>query len=145
MGDVSGGVNGGDIRASDAEREEVVAALKNHLADGRLTVEEFSERLDEAYAARTRGELSRATRQLPVISTADGAHRRRMPDLRYLAGVASPSLVCVAIWFADGHQGSFWPAWVMVGSGCLALRRYSRGRRHPEIEETSEESARATD
>jgi hypothetical protein len=42
-----------DLRASDAERERVAASLREHCAAGRLTLEELSERLDEAYRART--------------------------------------------------------------------------------------------
>jgi Domain of unknown function (DUF1707)/Cell wall-active antibiotics response 4TMS YvqF len=55
-----------DVRASDAERERVAVALREHCAAGRLTLEELSARLDEAYRARTGGELEAALRELPV-------------------------------------------------------------------------------
>jgi DUF1707 SHOCT-like domain len=54
-----------DLLASDAEREQVVAALRAHLEEGRLTLDEFTDRVSSAYAARTRGELAVALRQLP--------------------------------------------------------------------------------
>jgi hypothetical protein len=54
------------IRASDQERENVVDVLRNAYADGRLTLEEFSERASGAYAARTWGELRELTGDLPV-------------------------------------------------------------------------------
>ncbi|TDD82541.1 DUF1707 SHOCT-like domain-containing protein [Actinomadura rubrisoli] len=53
-----------DLRASDADRERVVALLSEALVDGRLTVEEHSERADRAYAARTLGELTGLTGDL---------------------------------------------------------------------------------
>lgn len=46
-----------DLRIGDAEREAAVAALGEHYAAGRLTKEEFDERSDRAYAARTRSAL----------------------------------------------------------------------------------------
>jgi hypothetical protein len=55
-----------DDRASDAERERVAVALREHCAAGRLTLEELSARLEEAYRARTGGELEAALRELPA-------------------------------------------------------------------------------
>jgi hypothetical protein len=54
------------IRASDQERESVVDVLRDAYTDGRLTLDEFSERTAAAYAARTRGELQDLTGDLPV-------------------------------------------------------------------------------
>ncbi len=48
------------IRASDADRDRAAEALREHHATGRLTVEEFQERLDRVYAAKTLGELDDA-------------------------------------------------------------------------------------
>jgi hypothetical protein len=53
-------------RASDAEREATVVQLREAAAEGRLTVEELTERLDAAYAASTRAELEPLTADLPV-------------------------------------------------------------------------------
>ncbi len=53
------------VRASDAEREQAVARLREACAEGRLTLEEFTARVDEAYGARTHDELERVTRELP--------------------------------------------------------------------------------
>ena len=49
-----------EVRASDAERERAANALRDHLTEGRLTLDELSERLDRIYAAKTRAELERA-------------------------------------------------------------------------------------
>jgi N-acyl-D-aspartate/D-glutamate deacylase len=54
-----------EVRASDAEREAVVEQLQRALTQGRLTVSEFEERVQVAYAARTLGALSDLTRDLP--------------------------------------------------------------------------------
>jgi hypothetical protein len=55
------------IRASDGDREAAAARLNEAVSDGRLTLGEFSERLDRAYAARTRGDLAPLTADLPAI------------------------------------------------------------------------------
>jgi uncharacterized protein DUF1707/cell wall-active antibiotic response 4TMS protein YvqF len=66
------------VRASDAEREQVVAELREHSTQGRLTLEEFSQRVDEAYAAKTLAELEDVKRELPAVSaTPDTRPRRR--------------------------------------------------------------------
>src|SRR5206468_4193993 len=57
--------NGG-VRASDADRERAVAALKRHYAAGRLETEELERRVTRAYAAGWRGELRSLQRDLPV-------------------------------------------------------------------------------
>ncbi|SNS98156.1 protein of unknown function [Geodermatophilus pulveris] len=54
-----------EIRASDADREDAVRQLQRGLSDGRLTVDEFDDRVRAAYAARTTGELDDLTRDLP--------------------------------------------------------------------------------
>lgn len=55
-----------DLRASDADREQVAGILRDALAEGRLDMEEFEERLDATYKARTYGELAPITRDLPA-------------------------------------------------------------------------------
>ncbi len=56
------------MRASDAERDAVVARINQAVGDGRLTLDEFSERLELAYAARTRGDLDPLLRDLPAVA-----------------------------------------------------------------------------
>lgn len=58
--------SGSNMRVGDAEREAVAAQLREHYADGRLTLDELNERLDQAFAARTRADLTAVTRDLPV-------------------------------------------------------------------------------
>lgn len=54
-----------ELRASDADRERVAEVLRDALAEGRLDMAEFEERLDATYQARTYGELTPITRDLP--------------------------------------------------------------------------------
>ena len=53
------------VRASDSERDQVVALLQGHFADGRLTQAELEERAGAALAARTRDQLGALTADLP--------------------------------------------------------------------------------
>jgi Domain of unknown function (DUF1707)/Cell wall-active antibiotics response 4TMS YvqF len=55
------------IRVSDAEREATVARLNDATGEGRLTLEEFSDRVSQALVARTRGDLDVVVKDLPAI------------------------------------------------------------------------------
>ncbi|MGW4562344.1 DUF1707 SHOCT-like domain-containing protein [Streptomyces sp. NPDC004561] len=59
-----------DLRASDADRERVAEVLRDALAEGRLDMAEFEERLEATYRARTYGELAPLTRDLPATGAA---------------------------------------------------------------------------
>lgn len=54
------------VRVSDAEREAALARLRDGFADGRLTHETFSHRVDEALRARADHELGRLVADLPT-------------------------------------------------------------------------------
>ncbi|MFD3517247.1 DUF1707 domain-containing protein [Streptomyces sp. NPDC058657] len=58
------------MRASDADRERIVEVLRDAVAEGRLDMEEFDERLGAAYNSRTHGELQLLVRDLPVSAGA---------------------------------------------------------------------------
>jgi Domain of unknown function (DUF1707) len=58
-------VSGFEMRVSDAERDAVAAELREHFASGRLTQDELNERLDQAFAAKTRGDLHPLMTDLP--------------------------------------------------------------------------------
>lgn len=60
-------VNEPTTRASDAERYRVVAMLEKHAAAGRLTLDEYTERVDRVLACRTHGDLAEATADLPTL------------------------------------------------------------------------------
>jgi uncharacterized membrane protein len=70
-----------DLRIGDADREAAAAALREHFAHGRLTLEEFQHRLELVFAAKTDRDLAAITRDLPHVAPPlawpDGRSRRR--------------------------------------------------------------------
>jgi hypothetical protein len=64
------------LRASDADRDGAAAVINNALAEGRLTAEEHSERLDSIYAARTHAEL------VPLLADLPGSQAAMVPATR---------------------------------------------------------------
>jgi hypothetical protein len=58
------------LRASDADRDRAASVLNEALAEGRLTPEEHSERLDSIYAAKTQADLVPLLKDLPAVADA---------------------------------------------------------------------------
>jgi hypothetical protein len=65
-----------NLRASDADRDATADRLRRHHTDGRLDQDEFQERLDRCFAAKTMGELAELTRDLPADPAQRGATGR---------------------------------------------------------------------
>jgi hypothetical protein len=111
----------GSVRASDADREAVVQALRQHATAGRLDADELDARLESALAAHTHGELAALVDDLPGVSV---PRPERPPDRRverlwvaHRAGLATLFfVVCVVVWLLSGADGHFWPAWVILAS-----------------------------
>ncbi|HTX29666.1 MAG TPA: DUF1707 domain-containing protein [Streptosporangiaceae bacterium] len=76
-----------DLRASDADRDRVLALLAEAAADGRLTAAEHAERVERAMAARTLGELAELTADLAAPS----AQPVRLDAGRVISGVFGPA------------------------------------------------------
>jgi hypothetical protein len=133
------------IRASDADRDRSAAALSAHYTAGRLTLEECRERLDQAYAAKTLGDLDDLMTDLPGPGPSQlGGQRdgnvpppeRRAPTTvqipvgRYHAawqfwlGIAIGTFV---IWLISGATGGPWFLWLAVPLLFIMLRRWSMG------------------
>jgi len=75
-----GAAAGEGIRASDAERDATLDRLSAATGDGRLTLEEFSQRMDRATTAKTRAELDRLVADLPTdVGAASSAVAERGP------------------------------------------------------------------
>ncbi|MEV0380938.1 DUF1707 domain-containing protein [Nonomuraea sp. NPDC050643] len=66
-----------DLRIGDAEREQTMADLREHFAQGRLTHEELDERLDRTLTAKTARDLAGVTADLP------GRRSGRQPREQY--------------------------------------------------------------
>jgi hypothetical protein len=64
------------LRASDADRERTVALLREHAVEGRLTLEEFTDRMSAAYLARTHDELEQLAGDLPSTQVSVVSRRR---------------------------------------------------------------------
>jgi hypothetical protein len=59
---------GYNVRVGDADREAIAAQLREHFADGRLTMDELNERLDQTFAAKTKDDLNVVMRDLPHVA-----------------------------------------------------------------------------
>lgn len=73
------GLGDPEDRLSDAEREQTVAWLQDHLLEGRLTLEEFSERVEQAYSARVQADLDQIRSGLPSARDQPAVGSRRRP------------------------------------------------------------------
>jgi hypothetical protein len=76
-----------DLRASDADRDRVLALLAEAVADGRLTADEHAERVQRACTARTLGELAELTTDLAVPS----AQPVRLDGGRMISAIFGPA------------------------------------------------------
>ena len=76
-----------DLRASDADRDRVLALLAEAMSDGRLTLDEHAERVQRACTARTLGELADLTSDLVVAS----AQPVRLDGGRVISGIFGPA------------------------------------------------------
>ena len=68
-----------ELRASDADRERVVQALRRHHEDGRITSEELEERIGAVWATKHVSALAAITADLPDL---DPAAPPRLEDVR---------------------------------------------------------------
>jgi hypothetical protein len=62
----------GRLRVSDADRQSVVDALRRHTGEGRLAIDEFEQRSETAFAARTRADLQGLLDDLPSVPGIEG-------------------------------------------------------------------------
>ncbi|MFC4111466.1 DUF1707 SHOCT-like domain-containing protein [Nonomuraea zeae] len=129
--------NSPEMRASDVDRDRVAAILREHTAQGRITMEEFNERLEQLYQSKTYGELARLTADLPDVdlrhralakvtpaapATRGGVH----PGMRAAWGAwAAASGINWVIWLivsvTSGDMIYPWPLWVMGPWGVILL------------------------
>ncbi|RDI49247.1 DUF1707 domain-containing protein [Nocardia mexicana] len=113
-----------NLRASDADREKYVGRLRLAMDEGRLSLHEFDERVQQVYAARTYGELAPLLSDLPAQRVSRGPEAKsqsRIPTWVVIMWIpwVFVNLLCILIWLATG-MGYFWPFWVEVPWG-LAL------------------------
>jgi uncharacterized membrane protein len=146
------------IRASDQDRDRTANVLREHHAVGRLDAEEFNERLDKVFSAKTMGELEALTADLPAVdpyplptsslprhysagggglpaSSVLGAmsrgHGRFSPAWQAAWGSwFGTALLLIVIWLVTG-AGYPWPLWVIGPWGAVMAGRWIVGS-HPE-------------
>jgi hypothetical protein len=135
------------LRIGDADREHVVAALGQHLSLGHLTMNEFENRVDIAYTARTRGELDVVLADLPTAAPprplpqppwtgpSTGMPWRWTTPWVVWTPWALTGAICLLIWVAtsltQGHPLYFWPLWVIGPWGVGLLTRAALARTRP--------------
>jgi hypothetical protein len=132
---------GPELRIGDAEREAAAASLREHFAQGRLTLEEFNERLDAVFKATTQSQLRLITRDLPhaaapgaplpVTTIPGGGRERAREDYRQRGARARLGLFPVIIaalgtWLLllDLHLRAFpWPGKLAIFLAIFAAIR----------------------
>jgi len=126
----------GPVRIGDAERDRAIAALGDHFAAGRLSREEFDERVETALQARFDNELGPLFADLPVPEPVPeqfvGGPRRPAvwPILMWLMPLVLLAAVIIAVlasapWILWGFF------WVFLFSGLWGRRRYHPRYRYP--------------
>lgn len=123
------------MRAGDSDRQHIADQLKTALDEGRLDLNEYDERVQRAYSARTYQDLDGLLDDLP--GTVPVQHAQVQPHTaphpvaerhpgkkdshsgRHTFGSALTAfLVCTLIWaitsFTSGQAYYFWPAWVLI-------------------------------
>jgi hypothetical protein len=96
------------LRASHAEREQVIGLLKAAFVEERLAKDEFDERVGQVLTSRTRGELAMLTADIPA----------RLPGLQPPQAVrewsdkkaAAAVIGSIAAWWGIVAAASFWVA-----------------------------------
>lgn len=117
----SGAIDHLKMRVSEADRTAVAERLQLAVDDGTLSLSEYDQRLQTAYAALTYGELAQVTADLPALTAEQlpstqaeraAADRREWFDewKAWLGG----AVIMLAIWgttsLVNGELTAFWPA-----------------------------------
>lgn len=128
-----------ELRAGDADRDRTIAELREAYAEGRLTADEFADRLTRAQAARTFGDLELLTRDLPPLTAASTekavvASAERTRGLRQAWGAwLGVGILVNVIWGATwitnpGDAPYYWPIWVWGPWGAAMLLAQLTGK-----------------
>ena len=129
-----------EVRVSDADREETVKLLERHYADGRLTFDEYSERMEAAFHARTHEDLRQTLRELPPLEQPRPPAQRTSPGRDWPSwltpGLIIGAVIALAIlpwafggwWFGGPHRG-FFPFFPLLFWLFILLRFARPGRR----------------
>jgi len=124
-----------EMRAADADRQAVADHLKSALEEGRLDLHEYDERLQQAYAAKTYGDLKDLLTDLPVevpaqripsVPVRAGADHVTRRWLAHTWGSYFPVVtITIVIWLISSLVAwdllYFWPVWVAGPWGVVLI------------------------
>jgi Domain of unknown function (DUF1707) len=117
----AGAAGRGPMRASHADREQVIEALKDAFVHGRLTKDELDARAGRALGARTCAELDAVTAGVPPARAASGPTRPVVPARRRpLARAAARSGGCLAL-----AAAAVWASFILDPGGPGAGRPWA--------------------
>ncbi|MGK8512104.1 DUF1707 SHOCT-like domain-containing protein [Nocardia asiatica] len=123
-------------RASNAERDAVVRLLGRHMADGRIDLPEYDQRVAQVYATTDRDDLRLVLSDLPELgkeAAEPAAARPRFPIWQRIEGSTwlAVSVLVLVIWAAIslgvGAFTYFWPMWVIGPWGAVLAFRMVAG------------------
>jgi hypothetical protein len=158
------GMGRDEMRAADADRQAVADQLKAALDEGRLDLHEYDERLQQAYAAKTYGDLRPLLDDLPSAAVPVPAPRRPSGSIA-TAGVGASDAqlarrwvlevwsswipvvgITTAIWLISSIASSeligFWPIWVAGPWGVVLVFVTLAGLASGEPRKQAEKKAR---
>jgi hypothetical protein len=101
----------GHMRASDAERERAVDVLKAAFAEGRLTKDEYADRVGQVHVSKTYGDLAALTGDLPI----GPAHPSAVPYRGYPPALDGPYPPTPFYPLSSGYAPVWGPAYAPVG------------------------------
>jgi len=107
----------GCLKASDADREQVIDTIKGAFVQGRLTKDEFDTRIGQAFASRTYAELAAVTADIPAGLI--GARPPRKPARARARVSLNKAVTGTACLILAIHAGMF--AAILAGSGVAVL------------------------
>jgi Domain of unknown function (DUF1707) len=119
-----------EMRAADADRQAVAERLKAALDEGRLDLHEYDERLQQAYAAKTYGDLEGLLTDLPatvggIPATVAEDHLTRRWLLHVWSSYIPVVGITTVIWLVSSIAAQdllyFWPVWVAGPWGVLLI------------------------
>jgi len=128
---------GGHLRASDADRERVIDALKDAFAQGRLTYSELAGRAGQALESKTYADLARATAGIPAGRAATAPPRphaaappSRRVNWKVIAWVLSAIIVLpgLGVAFFATYYGSLYIMLLLSGIAAAATGAPGDGR-----------------
>jgi len=110
------------MRASDIDRQQVVDRLGDALACGRLTMDEYVERMGHAYQAVTYGDLAPLCADLPAGGPLAGLPTvLRVLWVKWLVAVSVNVVVWALVSSTSGHLAYPWPVWVAGPFGAVLV------------------------